>query len=287
MVMNKIKASLFTVCIFPIGLGLMAQTANEEGGDRFPVNKQIGISMNAVPILNWIGNTFNGNANNTFIGQSKFINSASQSVTVRYFYKDNIALRGIYGGSRGKTTQENYVVDNSINNDPFAVVTDRKVTSTSTLLIGFGIEKRRSNGNLQGYYGVDITYGRSSGQTQYYYGNDFTVFNQAPTSTTDFNNRSSSNLLERVIQENNQVSNSIGSRGFVGFEYFITKGISLGAEYGLSIMYNSNSDSDATTQSINSIDGTKVIRNKKVAGSDMYSDFLDNQGGVISINAYF
>ena len=286
MIFKNLKALFFSVSLIPIGYGLMAQVG-KESGDRFPENKQLGISMNAVPILNWLGNTFNGNANNTYIGQSKFINSNSPSVTLRYFYKPDFAIRGIYGGGRNQITQDNYVKDNSVVNDPYATVIDRKSTSSSTLLIGFGIEKRRSNGNLQGYYGIDITYGRSSSQSQYEYGNDFTMFNQSPTTTTDFDGKTSSNQFERVIDVNNQVTNSIGSRGFIGFEYFITKGISIGAEYGLAVMFKSNSDADATTQSINTIDGTKINRRTKIAGSRSYSDKLDNQGGAILINAYF
>jgi hypothetical protein len=70
--LNKKMLSILGACIMTFSVS--AQDTILTNKNDMPILPQAGefaIGFNAVPILNWVGNTFNSNTNNQFIGQNK------------------------------------------------------------------------------------------------------------------------------------------------------------------------------------------------------------------------
>jgi hypothetical protein len=279
---NKIAVLLFTG-IF----GCLQIQAQSEGNSRLPQKGNLSFGINAVPVLIWAGNTLNGNVNNTSIGDEKFTDNSSPLVTVKYVYNENSFLRFSYLGGRNINRKENLVWDNSIINSPNSLVTDVSVTKDNFWGLGLGIEKRKSNGNLQGYIGADLFYVRDKNETNYFYGNSFSQSNQTPTSTYDFDNRLSKQTGTRTIMVSNGINNTIALRSFVGAEYFIAKGISLGVEYGLNFAYSMGKEGIVQTETFDAARNSVFTNVQKSGGKAQYTDGLDNQGGAILLNFYF
>ena len=279
---SKIAVFLFTG-IF----GCLQIHAQNNENSRFPQKGNLSFGINAVPVLIWAGNTLNGNLNNTSIGNEKFIDNSSPLATLKYGYTDNTFLRFTYLGGRNINRKENSVWDNSVLNSPNSQVTDVFITKDNFWGLGLGIEKRKSNGNIQGYVGTDLYNIRDNSQTDYFYGNGFSQSNQTPTSTFDFDNRISKPMGTRAIRVSDGIDNTLALRAFVGAEYFVAKGISFGLEYGLNFAYSMEKEGVIQTESFDAARNSVITNVQKSGAKSQYTDGLDNQGGAILLNFYF
>ncbi len=78
---------LFTLLY--LGLNVIAQDSilvNKQGRVILPQKGDIAIGLSADPFLNFIGNMFNGNTNNS-------LSLGDQNLYFRYFFSENEALR--------------------------------------------------------------------------------------------------------------------------------------------------------------------------------------------------
>lgn len=262
-------------------------TAHNNDNSKFPQKGNLSFGINAIPVLIWAGNTLNGNLNNTSIGNEKFIDNSRPLVTLKYGYTDNTFLRFTYLGGRNINRNENLVLDNSVLNSPNSQVTDVSVTKDNFWGLGLGIEKRKSNGNIQGYVGTDFFYIRDNSQTDIFYGNGFSQSNQTPTSTFNFDNRISKPMDTRTIRVSDGINNTLALRAFVGVEYFVSKGISFGLEYGLNFAYSTVNGGVIQTESFDAARNSVITNVQKSGVKSQYTDGLDNQGGAILLNFYF
>lgn len=157
---------------------------NKNGQEILPQAGDIGLGVNAVPILNFVGNTFNGNTNNTYIGSNKFVSNLGNNVIFgKYMLSSTTALRAHLRVGISSFSNRNYVYDDT-KNDPDSLVTDYVRINNSQYILGAGYEMRRGFGRLRGFYGAEafLGYGRLNQRT-YQYGNAFGALNAAPTST--------------------------------------------------------------------------------------------------------
>ncbi|MDR2891029.1 MAG: hypothetical protein LBV18_05435 [Alistipes sp.] len=172
----------------------------------------------------FIGNSFadnkaEGNAITPFGGANFF---------AKYFIADNIALRARLGFGVTNITNREFVVDDAAYAlDPMTPkeVTDAYKTSEKSFDLGVGIEFRRSLRRVQGYAGAELFIGTLSEKHSYEYGNAITQTNQNPTSYWG-------GYGERDLEEKMS-----GVRGglsiFTGVDYFISRNVSMGFEFGL------------------------------------------------------
>lgn len=276
--------SLLLGCIFVSILHVNAQQTTSNS--RFPKSGDFNFGLNAVPILKWIGNTLNANTDNNAIEEDKFV-YPDPSLLLRYAKTENLFYRLTLLGGRDQRNQENLIWDNTQPNNPLATVSDNKKSLNNFWGVGFGLEKRRTNGNLQGYFGAELFYTRDNNKSVYSYGNAFNINNQTPTTTVDFDNRTFQNVGERVLKTSTGSQNTVALRTFLGSEYFFTTGISLGVEFGWFFAQNFQAQGQTTSEYFDSNSKSVQTITRKTGGKSEYSDGFDNLEGAILLNFYF
>ena len=222
------KKVLFVAALF-IGATTFAQDGltSKKGEAILPEAGDWAIGFDANPFLNYFGNLFNGNLNNTFSGATwTGDNSSTMALTGKYFKDETTAYRGMLriglGGNSTTTLQDTAVAPTL----PGTGAIENKTSNSNgfSLVLGAGLEKRRGSTRLQGYYGGGLMIGLlGGGSTTMEYG-----------ATMD-----SLNVQFRGIvpgARNTEVKNgntfTFGLQGFVGVEYFVAPKISVAAEYG-------------------------------------------------------
>ena len=196
--------------------------------------------MNADPVLNYVGNMFNGNQDNKlqeFNGVDGFFNGVT--ITGKYFLKDNIALDLGFG------VNNNYNVTNLYNDaNDVEKVTSYKRIATTAFQAKVGAEYRLFPGKrLQPLFGAAVIYqhtnawsfekstdGDTDGKTKY----DNTINNPATKDPKTGQTLSGG------------ATNAVGLMLNVGVEYFIIPQISLGAniDFGIAKRWTKPAQSD-------------------------------------------
>jgi len=277
------------LAVLTAGTG-MAQTdalLSKKGQPILPEKGDIGLGFNAVPVLSFFGNMFNGNQNNTFAGNNKFVsNLGNQVLFGKYMLSENRALRahlriGINGQTNG-----NYVFDD-VANSPDSLVLDRQRLNNQTYVLGAGYEFRRGKGRIQGFYGAEANIALNFGSTSYEYGNAFGAVNPAPTTTTDFANGVSAAQGERLVSTNNGAGFGFGVRPFVGLEYFFAPKISVGAEFGWGLNYQVTGDGESKFESFEAASGNVITRTQVQSGNNGFNVDTDNFNGALFLMFYF
>lgn len=265
---------------------------NKNGIEIMPKAGDFAIGFNAVPVLSFIGNSFNGNQNNTYIGQNKFIGAYGDNVIFgKYMLTDNSAIRGHLRIGVNHQNVKNLVFDDTAN-DPDSLVTDKLGVTNSRVYVGAGYEMRRGKGRLRGIYGGELLVGYiKENQRTYSYGNAFGLVNPAPTSTSwDFFGQVDSEgaLANRVVSQKGGAGFSIGVRPFVGVEYFFAPNISLGGEFGWSINYRTFGKTTITSEYFESSTGNVITTMTDASTSQNGIDIdTDNFSGSLFLMFYF
>lgn len=268
-----------------------APVTNKRGVEILPKAGDWGLGFNAVPFLNYIGNTFNGSAGNS-VG-TDFVNS-SQMIFGKYFLSDTKAIRGSARIGFASNTQSHFVRDMTPALVPTFVEDYRTVNSSDIFLSG-GLEWRRGKGRLQGFYGAEIGVGFSDRQVNYDYGNAMTadnpsvfstVWNSAPVGPSfTTGGPSEEQLSDRVVQQNSGSTVSFGARAFIGVEYFFAPNMSVAGEFGWGPMFLISGDGSEFRERI--VNG-QVERRELPSGSrDGFTLDNDNLSGSIALLFYF
>ncbi|MBO7651158.1 MAG: hypothetical protein J6S84_00360 [Bacteroidales bacterium] len=210
---------------------------SKRGEYILPVEGDFAIGINALPIIGYFGNLFNGTSNNNASwGFATYFQNMPQTIYGKYYLTDKSAIRaGLQVGINNNTYRENVTMNQEIP-DPKVVVTDVYKKTTTQLGIGADYLMYRGKGRLQGYYGgglyvnytttkEDFTYGNlmtTEFSAPYYY--DFKANNPAPTSGSS-----------RTLSIRDAYNFGFTVRGVVGIEYFVAPKISIGGEFCLGV----------------------------------------------------
>lgn len=232
------------------------QIENKNSKPILPIKGEFSLGLSMNPVLNYFGNFFNGNTNNsisaqfmnypfsnTSLYQSSQAPSSSQ-IFLKYFLTNKTALRIGLEYTGVNFYDKVYVQDDAAAlSDPLKNILSEDMLQSigSTIIISGGYEKRRGNSRLQGYYGGNAFYLRQNFNEFYYYSNPISSLNPNPTSN-DWGNNLLANDSRKTAQYNGAV-NGFGIGGFIGIEYFILPKISLGAELGYSYIYSRQNQS--------------------------------------------
>ncbi|MGB0404358.1 MAG: hypothetical protein ACPGEG_09700 [Salibacteraceae bacterium] len=283
--MKRILSTTILLAIVSMSFGQVEteKLKNKKGLTILPEKGNFGLGFNAVPFFNYLGNTFNGTANNT-IG-TDFVNS-TQSIYGKYFLKDDLAIRAEFRFAVINRVKDNYVLrDNGAGQNDF--VRDTRKTSASYINIGLGAEKRRSWGRIQAFYGASVFYGLTNNKVNYKYGNEFRVDNPTPTFTSNFETGATQNSNKRVAYVYDGSIHDIGARLFVGVEYFFMPRMSIGGEFGWGAQVQIQEDSKTNTSEYNP---TTNILTDEIRNSSTEQAFImdtDNFTGAINLMVYF
>ena len=255
--MKKMMMMLAAVAVFATA---NAQNAQEE---KWYGSKEGGfaITFNANPVLNYVGNMFNGNTNNSlapFEGLDSDNLFGGTTITGKYFLKDDLALVLGFGFNNKYNVTNNY--DNT--SDDIELVRSFDRATTTAFQFKGGLEYRLFPGErLQPIFGVDLLYVHTN--------------NWNYTKVTDGDNDGDYTYAGAP-------TNKLGLMVNVGVEYFIIPQISLGAnlDFGVAKTW-------AWTSRDNKPEGKGAAKNYSRINTKNTALQTGNYGANVSLNFYF
>ncbi len=252
-----------------------------------PEAGEFGLGFNIIPFFNWFGNSFNATERNEYANDNRLGQLFGTTViSARYMLKDNAALRLNFGINVNTLSSSNFVAFNGSTNTS-NTVEDTRSLGGGTYAVGMGYEKRRGKGRIQGYYGGEILLRIShTDGASYSYGNDFSAQNIFPTST-NWGNNILAGGSERVLSSGATLNASFGVRAFVGIEYFVAPKISIGAEFGWGMSYNTIPPNTQLVEFFDTNTNQTSTREQRSGSGGQFYAGLDNLGGAILMNFYF
>lgn len=262
---------------------------NKKGEVILPEAKDWALSIDASPFLTYTGQLLSS-AGST----APSVNSLGNypfTIGGKYFISSKQAYRARVRVNLASQTVNNAVVDNQNTTLDTVYIKDSRKSSITNVTLAFGKEFRRGKTRLQGFYGAEGILGITTGKSIYTYGNAFSNLNVSPTSTdfvtTTYLGYASAPANTRIQSESNGTGVKIAARGFVGAEYFIFPKMSIGIEFGFSLMYFNQNDGKLSTESWDAASGS--VKNKTLAksGSKGFGVDNDNSGGAIMLNFQF
>jgi hypothetical protein len=271
---------------------------SKRGINILPEAKEWALGVSANPFLTYTGSIFRTAGNNS--PDLTYAPNLTNNIAVfgKYMVDAHTAYRVRFNASVNSTADKRAILQNELAPDANypKFTQDWRKTSSQTIVIAAGYEKRKGISRVQGVYGGEVLIGYSGRSDTYEYGNPISqAFNQPNTTDFQDNNGNSLNLLPgfatfRKTEENFGSSLFIGARGFIGVEYFIGPKVSLGGEFGYSFVYRSTGKNDITAESWNSL--TNSVQQTKIdSNNGNYSSFigtqLDNLDGAINLLFYF
>ncbi|MGV3631706.1 MAG: hypothetical protein ACO1O6_10885 [Bacteroidota bacterium] len=230
---------------------LFAQDLTSKKGENYmPEQGDWALGINAAPFLNYFGNFIGGNGLN--VAPTWDWNNNNMMITGKYFVEEKMAYRGGLRLGFGSTTTKMEVSDRATSTIPvYPALTPTKENTMKDggMDIGLsgGLEWRKGNTRLQGYYGAELGIWVSSNKQTYEYGNALNPdVNEPARVVADAEDNFDSN--GNGIADDNFVMDSYGNparvtssktsmfglglRGFIGAEYFIIPKLSVGGEFG-------------------------------------------------------
>ncbi|MBQ2573388.1 MAG: hypothetical protein II575_04135 [Bacteroidales bacterium] len=210
---------------------------SKRGEYILPVEGDFALGINALPMVNYFGNLFNGTAGNSASFRT-FTHSLNLRTTPvlfgKYYLTDKSAIRaGLLIGVYNETNRENVMMNQQIP-DPKVTVTDVKKSTETDLGIGADYLMYRGKGRVQGFYGGGISVNYTKTKATYNYGNLITTEFSAPY-WYDFAAGTTTSGGARILSQSGDRSIGVVLSGVVGVEYFIAPKISIGGEFRLGL----------------------------------------------------
>ncbi len=280
------------LCVFAMNVfAQQEQTAAQQKdySEYLPEAGDMAISLNLAPFLNvFADETVDGR-----IGGDSY-NSDLISIAGKYMVTDNFALRLNVGWSYLYNRDNYFVQDDAavfVNPLSQAKVTDSYITKNSGVSITAAAEYRFGSRRIQGYVGGGLTYALSSYSMNLYYGNAMTELNQNPTTYEDYSAYLpgfSSARFTKVSNNGLDFNHHAGVVAFVGFEWFVAKKVSVGAEVNVSAIASWGNLQYATLEGYNTLSEKVETWTELFKPSSFAFDFgTQNVGANLSVNFYF
>jgi len=264
------KKVLFVASLF-LATATFAQDGltSKKGEAYLPEAGDWSIGFDATSLTSFVGNAFNGSGNNLdtngtlLTGTGNSLNaggwmngSVGQELRAKMFKDETTAYRlrvRIGFGSSGGDYYGKYDHDN---NDSTAVneyIVNVKNSQGFSVVLGAGLEKRRGNTRIQGYYGGEVFFGLLGGASSTY--DDGRVLSDdwgvSGMSDTDMGYTTATNWNGDAVRVTESKAGStllIGLQGFVGVEWFFAPKVSLGAEYTWGFNFQSTGEGERTVE---------------------------------------
>jgi hypothetical protein len=244
-----------------------------------------GVTLDVSPFIKRVADF---NAANAPLYTSRITNNPS-SILVKYFLKDNVALRTKFRVGYTSTTINSLIPD-AANTNPIDVVYLEENVKINQYNIGIfgGLEKRKTAGRVQGIYGGEMGISFGQGFTyEYYYANPILIDNPTPESTDYSSQLGVQNITSttRVLENNQGYNFSFIARGILGAEFFVAQNFSLGFEYAWGVDLSSTKDATVKEEFWDAANATLATREMIYKGKTSFG--LDNHELLISVNLYF
>jgi len=272
-----------------------AQPVSRKGEYYLPSEGDWAIGIDASPMLRYIGNLFS-DADNA--PPSADFTNTQLAVYGKKFVRDDFAYRA--GFRLGILADNNRRFQQAFSNEPTnTTVEDTYGRLFTNAFASFGVEKRKGNTRVQGFYGVEGLLGFGTERHRFDYGNAITPQNTNPLRTEwdiafQDDPRTETTLTDvgGFITEFNKGNRfSIGGRAFLGAEIFLFPKWSVGFEYGFGAVFrytgNSNIVSEQWTVPTGGTNEQFVTTITDEGGSGSFRLDTDNNGGALFMFFYF
>ncbi|OFY84418.1 MAG: hypothetical protein A3K10_04205 [Bacteroidetes bacterium RIFCSPLOWO2_12_FULL_31_6] len=233
------KRLLFVAAIFAATATFAQDGLTSKKGEAYlPEAGDWALGFDANPFLGYFGNLANATANNSI---SMPWTNGDMVITGKYFKDEKTAYRAKVRIGFGSVKDDSTYKAKA---NPSDLETSEFVNSTKTkhmeIALGFGLEKRKGNTRIQGFYGGEFgfMFGNfgNNGKT-YEYGQALSDSLQAMGT-----------VGPRNTEEKAGKTFGITLRGFIGVEWFVAPKVSIAAEYGWGLAMKSIGATETTTE---------------------------------------
>ena len=239
---------LITICIslvFTVG-SLCAQ--DKDYSEMLPQAGDIALGMDMANFIT----TFNNSISNS--SSTDATKAFRADIFGRYFLSTERSIRAHLAFYMNNYTDRSYITDDAGNiktpplGDPN--VTELKAVDShnykyATTELGVGYEFRRTLRRVQGYAGGEVIVGFSRLNEKFEYGNQMTSVNQTPT--TAWSGWGYGNGY-RPLESVGGNAWTIGAAAIVGADFFISRNISVGAEFAFEGRYKTTGELSYLTE---------------------------------------
>jgi hypothetical protein len=300
---SVMKKSLLMSAAFLAAGAASAQTGeitSNRGENWLSQDGDWGLTFDAQPILNYVGNLFNNTSQNSFDGlqwtrpqQSPDDNPLMQrgqmfAITGKRLVDANTAYRGklrIGFAGRTDTEIEDAVVQPAPQPFPPQTVENRVRDNNFNLVLGAGLEKRVGSTRVVGVYGGELLFGLASGRTTYEYGN--TISAENPIAGNDMDLQPG-----RITERRRGSTLGVGLQGFLGIEWFFAPKMSLGGEYSWGLVLSNTAFGETVYEGWDAAAGANgAVRTWTIEGPTGRSSAFGIDTGIsgahVNLNFYF
>lgn len=262
------KKTTLIAFAFGVSSAFAQDLTSKKGEPILPEAGDWAIGFDASPVMLFVGNAFNGNMGNASPA-AKFTNT-NLAITGKMFKDATTAYRAkvrIGFGSMSTSTKVAAIPATT----PATFVDDKTTVSDNNITLGGGLEMRKGKTRLQGFYGGEALLMLGGSKTTTKYGNALAAANPV-TRTTE-----------------TKMGSTFGftARGFIGVEYFVLPKISLGAEFGWGLGFESKGEGSSTTESWDVVANAPVVTTAATGKSSTFKVDTDNSGGAVTIMFHF
>ncbi len=215
---------------------------SKKGEAYLPEAGDWSIGFDASSFTTYVGNLANGGSNGA-LNMGWMNNTVGQEIRMKMFKDETTAyrLRGRIGtSSTTNTVNGKYDADADPSTADVDYSVETKVSQGFSVVLGAGIEKRRGNTRIQGYYGGEVYFGLLGGQT--------TTTADSRALSDDYTGGATSEATARETENKGGSTFTLGLGGFIGVEWFFAPKVSLGAEYGYGLGMRSTGEGEVTSE---------------------------------------
>jgi len=289
------KNYLLTSLLLLAVVSAFAQPVSKKGEPYLPAEGDWAIAIDAAPFLDYFGNFFSDVENES--PSAQFANN-NFAIMVKKFKTNETAYRAAIRLNLLNDSYRSFSPEFST--EPTNTTVEDKYTRTFTnVYASLGIEKRKGNTRIQGFYGAEGIIGFGTEKHKFEYGNDINQENTNPERsefTIDFQNNPEevTNITEVggfITEYKVGTTFSVGARAFIGAEVFVFPKWSVGFEYGFSAAYfytgNGSITSEQWTIPVGGNSEQYVTTITDQGGSSSLQIDNDNSGGALFMTFYF
>lgn len=252
---------------------IAASTANAQTENYFgPKKGDFAITVGAEPVINFVGNMFNGNTDNSLSG-------IGGSLAGKYFFGDRFAITAGIGINNFKTTDFTFNPED----EDFKEVISKDIEGDNNFSLNVGAQYYfRPGKRIQPFVGADIYFGREN--SNYSIDKDFDAY----YNTENYWGNTESIRQYDTFYKRSSPTNMFGILANVGIEIFIVKSVSISAACDFGVQsYTQKSISKFKTDdnSYTYEDVEERNYNKKTGKRTYFGTGLMN--GNIAFNFYF
>lgn len=289
------KNLLLTTIVLFCSVALIAQPVSKKGEPYLPAEGDWAIAIDAAPFLDYFGNFFSDAENES--PTAEYVND-NFAIMGKKFVKSDMAYRASVRLNLLSDSYRSFSPEYSTT-PTNTVVEDKYSRNFTNVYLSLGIEKRKGNTRIQGFYGAEGVIGFGTEKHAFKYGNDISNENTNPDRSdfelkfqndpTELTNKTEDGAFMTELKKG--ATFSLGARAFVGAEIFVFPKWSVGFEYGFSAGYFFQGNGSTTyEQWTTPVDGSGerlVTSVEDQGGSSVFRIDNDNSGGALFMTFYF